>query len=151
MAIGVLGGYDPAIGYWFIEPRGGGPRVFAHPDDLGEPATLKPGVSVRFSVIQGVSCLKAYNVTMMPSTEHNTAKRRWGVRQASRIAKRTHDRSTSSPFANLEEASWRAFADEVMSVLMSQAPGMTYPEALNVCAELTGKAVRHGWLDVDDI
>jgi cold shock CspA family protein len=68
MSVGMLGGYDFTMGCWFIEPEDDGPRVFVHADDLaGSGEAVEPGLPVKFSVIQGVFDLKAYNITVLPA------------------------------------------------------------------------------------
>ena len=50
--MGTVKWFDPAKGFGFIKPDGGGKDVFVHANDTGG-AVLQEGTKVEFEVVQG--------------------------------------------------------------------------------------------------
>jgi cold shock protein len=104
-----------------IQPDDGTARVFLHADDVSPSwRTLEPGAAVRFCCVPGVRGPHAYNVVLL---------------------------SANSPRPATEMEDRRNYDEEVMAVLVAQAPSITAAEITEVRKQLVLLAADHGWLE----
>lgn len=132
MATGRIANYDPGSGCGYIEPDDGGPQVFIHADDFTDLPSADRGTPVRFSFIQGRSCPKAYNVTILS----------YGDEQSDRGG----GEDIFKTLLDLQPLASSAYVEEIKTVLRAKVPGITAAQTTEVCRRLTNLATRRGWL-----
>jgi cold shock CspA family protein len=122
------------LGYGFISPDGGGPRVLMSVDDLDGCVECGTGTPVRFSCLQGARGLKAYNVRILPCEPLED-----------RDADDVDFCSTPGFYSACSPSN---FIDEIASVLSSTVPEITAAQISSVSKKLSRYASRRGWLSV---
>lgn len=130
MAIGTIVRFDAASGHGYIAPDDGGAEVFVNAAELGGPRDLSVGMHVRYSSIQGVRGLKAYNVGIVTG------------RPAQPFVEHASDR-----YAGIEFLSPREYAEEIAAVLASAVPDASAAQVVEVRANLVARAAHRGWLE----
>lgn len=131
--------------YAIIDPDNGSSSVYVYADDFGQNwKDITPGTPVRFSSLQGIRGLKAYNVIVSarePSRSLTTS----FVQTENAPAVSSHNDSYRR---ELNVARWRSYEDLITAVLKSAVPFITPEQVSQVCKELTECAIRRGWLDL---
>lgn len=143
MATGKVAEFNPVKGYGLIQPDDGGSKVFFHADDFGGQRDLDVGTPVRFSSLSGRRGPKAYNVSVLLTSEREITS---GCNSGrSRVANRCNRCRSSS--RQVRALNYRGYMEEITDVLISEVPSITAAERAEVLKRLAKITAQHGWLE----
>jgi len=120
--------------YAIIDPDNGGPGIFAHADDFG-PAwrELIPGMTVKFSSLQGARGLRAYNVAVFRRKPSAAASKDYYPHR--------RDGNCVSRYS---------YENLIAEVLTAAVPEITADQLTAACTKLMACAAGRGWLVLAD-
>jgi cold shock CspA family protein len=103
-----------------VDPINGGPTLYIHADEFGmDWNSLTPGMTVRFSSLQGARGPRAYNVIVLNSSYSSEAE------------------DVDVPGSGLNDVTRPNYEDLIASVLISTVPEINGEQVSAVCKRLT--------------
>lgn len=152
LARGEVVSFDQVKGYGFIAPRGGGPDLFLHVNDLLDDKQLvRPGVVVEFYSEAGERGPKASSVRLVAEgpagSSGGTAAAAHGSGTGPSSAARMPASSPDDPDDDLVDV-WSpdTFRNEITELLLRADAGLTAGQVIAVRRALESFATTCGWI-----